>query len=710
MSNSLKKKACCCVFAASVTLGTLQLWPAEAVLAPNNEAPAAAVNLAAGGNPAAASLVQHPMLAPLALSQADNYTLKLFTEDTVLKNPNADATGYIYLYGGNKIADGAVLDLWYSYSPTTKDNLSMMSVEINGVPVASRQLSVQAGQTSNWQVPLPAKYLKPGANAVTVHVVHRSIDGLCRDIDDPANWFIIHPETRVSFQLMRAPYTLSSFPGPFLDDYMAAKINTVFYVPENPDPELLGAVFNMASNWGGKGLSGLPQRMELRYGEAGQVPANEIVLNNDAAALKLTTLPTGFHQLQVSGPDSASIAGSLNALTRPQLVKTLSGTEMELSVPLPAPKEGQQYFKKSAGKKGTYTLSDLGHEEDLTAAGAFHQEVDIEVPRPAGYGIGDGSYVELHFRHSPILDPKKSAVTIYVNDIPVRAQALLAENAEQGVLKAPIPESELQRASWRIRFGFYHDLGIIDCSKRYDEVAWSVVEKDTAVYLEPGDVYHEASWEYFPGDIGADEQNMVSMTMVLPDAPSQEELTAAFKLAYYIGVQNKKPVHWQVQKASSFDASKAEGAIIALGKNDDTAGWKQMQDVLPVAPEQGGYKTADWIDAAKSGLSGFDICEIGRTKNDKLVYAFLYSTPERLNQLIDHTLSAGNSLSGQVSLVDAQGQVSSFTQPVHSAKGSVLSWFHKVFSGTNNTAGVYAAIVAVVTIATGLLLFFMRKR
>ncbi len=49
MSNSLKKKACCCVFAASVTLGTLQLWPAEAVLAPNNEAPAAAVNLAAGG-------------------------------------------------------------------------------------------------------------------------------------------------------------------------------------------------------------------------------------------------------------------------------------------------------------------------------------------------------------------------------------------------------------------------------------------------------------------------------------------------------------------------------------------------------------------------------------------------------------------------------------------------------------------------------------
>ena len=135
-----------------------------------------------------------------------------------------------------------------------------------------------------------------------------------------------------------------------------------------------------------------------------------------------------------------------------------------------------------------------------------------------------------------------------------------------------------------------------------------------------------------------------------------------------------------------------------------------MQDVLPGAPEQGGYKTADWIDAAKSGLSVFDICEIGRTKNDKLVYAFLYSTPERLNQLIDHTLSAGNSLSGQVSLVDAQGQVSSFTQPVHSAKGSVLSWFHKVFSGTNNTAGVYAAIVAVVTIATGLLLFFMRKR
>ena len=204
-----------------------------------------------------------------------NYTLKLFGEDTILRNPNSAASSYFELYPGSVITDPIVLDLWYSYSPTVKAELSTITISVNGVPVASRFLEAQQTATSNWQIALPANHFRTGANAVDISVVHRSIDGLCRDIDNASNWFIVKPETRVSFNLSGGAYSLSSYPRPFLDEYLASRINTALYVPTNPDATLLGALFNLASNWGAAyGVSGSPQRLEVRFGEPGQVPAN----------------------------------------------------------------------------------------------------------------------------------------------------------------------------------------------------------------------------------------------------------------------------------------------------------------------------------------------------------------------------------------------------------------------------------------------------
>lgn len=697
--HTLHKKRLSRLCAAAIALC---LWQPGSLMAAELPAPASNTETIFSINMADPSLT--------AAAPADSYTLKLFNQDAVLRNPNDREIRYLYIGEGSHIADAALLDLWYTYSPTTRDNLSMMTITVNGVPISSRQLAGQAGQDINWQVPLPAKYLKSGYNAVGIEVVHRTIDGLCRDIDDPANWFIIKPETRVNFRLLHDPYTLASLPSPFFDPYLAARTNTILYIPQSADSQTFAALLNLVSQYGTLGLAGLPQRLEVRFAPDAQPQANEIVVSNGPASLDLTALPGGFERLTISGPDSQSLSSSLNGLSRPQLVKTLSGTKLNLSAALPPEPEDNSFFSKNQNKKGLYTLSDLGCADDLTVAGAFHQKADIEIPRPANYGVGDGSYIELHFRHSPILDAKKSAVTIYVNDIPVRAQALTPENADKGVLKAPIPASELNKPSWRVRFGFYHDLGIIDCSKRYDEVAWSVIEKDSCVYLEPGDAYHDTSWEYFPSDFGVSSKNLLELTMVLPDNPSQEEMTAATRLAYYLGQQNKKKIRWQVQSASTFDPGQAKGAILVIGKNDDEGTWKNLKDALPVVPENGSYRTASWMDAAASSLSGFDICEIGRSKNDRPVYAFLYASPERLNHLIDFMLEKGNSLQGQISLLNEQGEPVVFRHTPEAPQASALAWLSKLINGQNQTGSVYAVIVVVVAALTGVLLYIVRRR
>lgn len=513
--------------------------------------------------------------------------------------------------------------------------------------------------------------------------------------------------------MIRAPYTLASFPDPFFDSYDASRTNTVFYLPEHSDAKLVSSLLGLVSSWGAKGVPGLPQRLEAHSGATGQVPANEILLQPDGDnALSLSSLNGGFSQLDITGSVD-SIANTLNALGRPKIVQTLSGQQLELTTPLPEePQQNNSAFSKSQTKKGYYSLADLGYQDDMTVAGAFHQKTAIEIPRPAGYGIGDGSYIELHFRHSPVLDPKKSAVTIYVNDIPVRAQALTPENADKGVLKAPIPASELEKPSWKVRFGFYHDLGIIDCSKRYDEVAWSVVEKDSCVYLEPGDAYHDVSWEYFPNDFGTVQPDQIAVTLLLPEDPSSAELTGALKLAYYIGQQNKKKIRWQVQTLASFDPASAAGTVIALGKNDAVEDWKAFQDILPVTPAAGGsYHREDWVDAAEESLGSFDICEIGHTGKDHPIYAFMYASPERFNQMVDHMIAKGNMLKGQVSLVNDQGNPVVYQQEAgQRRKHSWLAWLRQLFTGSERTGSIYAGVVAVTVLLTGGVLWMVRRR
>lgn len=651
----------------------------------------------------------------------ETYTLRLFTEDTVLRNPNSTVAGYFEVYPGSTVTEPAVLDLWFSYSPTVRTDLSTMTISINGVPVASRMLEAQQSSRSNWQVPLPVNHFRTGSNEVSISVIHRTIDGLCRDIDNVANWFIIRPETRVSFTLARSPYTLSSYPRPFMDDYLASKINTVFYLPTDPDHETVAALLNVATNWGARGLAGVPQRLEVRLGEPGQIPANEIVIGltskwlpgrafpSDAAVLTLDGLPNGNSRLVITGENGNSIAKAVEALHRPQLVKTFFGQQMVLTSPLPP--TGGSVANTVKGRKGWYTLADLGYSEDIAVAGAFHQDAVLNIPRPPNYKIGDGSYIELHFRHSKILDPKKSAVTVYINDIPIRSASLIAENAEKGILKTPIPASELNKPMWRVRFGFYHDLGIIDCSKRYDEVAWSVIEKDTVIFLEPGKIGRAPALEDFPNNFLVNPNGTINLTLLLTEKPSQEELSAALKLAYYIGQQNKSKIIWQVQTLSAFDEKKALGTVIAMGKNNDAHQWDAVKKYLPVYPEiNGGYRVDSWVEAMPEALNSLDIYQIGKIDNDRLLYTFMYADPNRMNTLLNFALLTGSPLTGQLTLVDAQGNHTSFAQqPTDSEKGG-LEWLHAILARAGGVAGTYAAIFTAVLVATLVLMFFTRKR
>ncbi len=651
------------------------------------------------------------------------YVISLFATDRVLRDPNEGVASSFELFPGSRIEGNAELNLRYSWSPLTLPDLSAITIFVNDTPVDSRILKAPQVQESEWTVEIPGRYFRTGDNEVRISVVHRTIGGPCRDIDNDANWFIVRPETRLGFVLSRGAYGMSDFPRPFSDPWSASKTNTVIYLPPDCDDALSTAI-DTAAFLGRSGEAGaLPGRLEIRTGKPEPSGANQIVFvkndsrrpnlkgtdSADVPVLTFQTLSDGHSRLSIAANDSTAFSKALAALKNPQLVKTFVGDRVALSSPFPAEAEsGAGVFR--AGDKTIFTLSDLGYADDIPVTGAFHQEAYVDIPRPTNYRTGEGSYIEFHFRHSPILHPQKSAVTVYIDDIPVRAAPLLRQNADGGVLDVPIPASELNKPWWAVRFAFYHDLGVVDCSKRYDEVAWSVVEKNTALHLKPGPLPYLPTWDCFPGDFPPGADGRVDLTLLLKDG-SEASLNPAAMLAWYVGNANGSDIRWHVRRSAAFDAKTARGTILAVGNRDDPSIWKPLESALPVYPVGGGYRIAPDLNLVPETLKNFDICEIGHlgdAKAGRWVYAFLLAPDSRL--LTARPLGDLR-LGGRVSLTDANGLVSVLQRSAAEGNASTLadenlskSWAARLYDDVRNApksaAAVYLCVLGAVILLT----------
>lgn len=650
-----------------------------------------------------------------------SYSVPLFPAGSVLRNPNSGVLAYFQLYPDTKISGEAILDLWYSYSPIVIPDISTITVSINGTPLTSRILKLDQAAKSNWKIAIPSAHFRPGMNDIEVSVVHRTIDGLCRDIDNDANWFTINPETRLVFLLEKPDGKLADFPRPFTDYYTAGMINTAVYLPENFDNGLLAALMNLGGVLGrGSQAGALPTRLLVRTGAPGRYEANEIVfgmrsgipetLTPEAGkpAISFVKQDNGFKRLHIDATDADGYEKAVEALGRPLLVGTLQNDSIKLGAPLPA----MRYASSNPFMRGSrefFTLTDFGFDSDIQVSGAFHQEAQMFIPSPPNYRAAEGSYIELNFRHSPLLDPRKSAVTIYINAIPIRAVALMHENAAGGVLRAAIPTSELGSSFWNVRFAFYHDLGIIDCSKRYDDVAWSVIDKKTSVYLKKSKTLRHPALEDFPNDFQIDDSGVAHLTLLLMEHPGEADLTAIFKLAYFIGLNNNGKIAWHVETPETFDAANAKGTVIAVGRNHEGNKWGILKTNLLLYPENGAYYTDDRLEILPDVLKDFTVCQVTKTADNKRVYALMYKTTHKFIELLDFSIAAASPLTGQVALVDDKGEVTSLrleaTETVRD-----ITFIDRLTASIGGAAVTYALVLAVVILATAVLLVATRKK
>lgn len=648
------------------------------------------------------------------------YNIRMFTTDTVLNAPINELYYWLELRPGIN-PTRALLDLWYSCSETILRENSSITVSLNGRPLSSRRLFKEGNGPTNWQVALPVELLKEGFNEIKISTSQRSTENTCQDVDNKANWVVILNSSVVHLEQSIRKARLSDYPYPFMNHLAGPPVQSVWYLKPEPEAEHIEAMLELAADWGKRLGGGSLERFRVSTGPpaeggnqlligAGYPPETEpgkATEEKSTGYLALRPNGEGFYRLVIAGSGDEGLKKAVRALAT-DLIRQTEEDELFIRHVLPPEKQKQ----RREGER-SLTLNDLGYSE-IKLAGAFHQRTTITVRRPPGWAVGPGSYVQLYFRHSSLLNPSRSAVTIYVNGRPLKSLALNAGNAEKGELKAFIPRDELDKAEWNIEFAFYHDIGTADCSKKYEEVAWSVIEKETSVYLAPGKSYYVARWADFPyfdlGETGKSQR----VALWLSEHPSASELTLAALLAARVGQVYGNGIEWKVYMGGK-QFPKNEHCLFVIARNNKLASIAEGIEGLPIKPEAGGsFAISPDYHITPDYLEKNTICQVVGGKDGALYYIISSPDDEGIETLISIFSSPERMarLEGEVALVSREGRIINLNPEKEVSEPSALFRLPiKLPSvGNNSAAYVYIAVMLVVLLGMGATLWLVRTR
>ncbi len=645
--------------------------PAAAPTAAMTAAPTAAVTPIAAATPevtatlapteaAAAAPVATPTAttapatepAPEAAEGPRTVDVPVFDEDRLLTLPRNTAAFWFPVPGGTRIAS-ARLRLFLSASDTLIEEKSTMTAYLNGDQLATTYIPRVASNGGLWTVDIPSSSVRADGslNELKLVTAQRSIEGDCADIDNPANWVKLLKASalRLTVEDEGAP-ALSGLYTRFFDSLEnTGALSAEFVLGGAPGDA--AAMLRLSAAVGGT----FPYRDAVAV-SAGRdetgAAGNVIRLGGGADALPTGTGSLavshsgGVNRLVLDGGDAEGFEKAVSAAANPDLLALMDASQMTIESVVP--EAAAASVKKESGY---YTLADFGYDT-VNLAGAFHQEASFALPQPGGLISGDNSYVEIRFRHSEALLSDNSLLTVYVGGVPLASAKLSASNADGGVIKARIPSEALEGETIQLRVEVYNYLGRVDCSKDYYDTAWTVIDKTSVVYLEPGEQAVKASLSGFPTLPAG------NTVVVVPEGANEETLSLAAALAVRAGQANGRAGAWRVTTADELAAPDAGADYIFLTDTRLSALPEAVSKALPISPEGGGYRVSAEVGVVSEALLGKAVFQAIRSpwNFDRRAYVITYPEGgEKLAMGIVERRSSLNNLSGQVAVSAGSG-------------------------------------------------------
>ena len=606
--------------------------------------------------------------------------VRLFTEPQSLKLPRNNTSYWFMIPQGTQLGENNSISLHFTVTGTLLDDHSSMTVSVNDVLVGSTRLLSSADVENGWwNLAIPSSCFKTDGtlNQLTIITAQRSILGDCADIDDPANWVTLDSDSTLNLDVTKKGIPTLGTLFPFFCNRVDQQnaINMAFLFPKD-DKDAESAMLTIASaidmeypskstvSLTSSDISGSTDTADRFYiGEGTELSGvnTDIPKLNQGEGYLSVYSQDDSNNCIVYGADQEGIQKAAAFFTNADMLNQISGQTAVITTDLRT-----QVNSSLKNEEGYYTLKDFGYTT-TSLAGAFHQETTFHIRQPESLVCGSGSYIEVHFAHSRALLADTSLLTVYVNDVAIDSVQLSDSNADDGKIRIAIPEEARSKQDLELKIDCYNYLGKIDCSKDYYDTAWTVINEDSVIYLEPADLQITPTLTSFPRfEVIA---NTVKKVLIQMPSDADDGLkSAAGMLALREGQHSGTAGTWTVSDEVSADSQKSQSDVLYLGTVENNKIPQEIIDVLPVYPvysKDGGQLAIrdmknDQSVITQEGLRNKIVIEAIPSPWNAQKTIYVVFCPTDMEKMLVDFLSNAESLAkagGVISLLDGDGNV-----------------------------------------------------
>lgn len=427
----------------------------------------------------------------------------------------------------------AVLHLQYDSSPLVNEELSSMTLYVNGTPFHS--FRPEAEKNQELFVTIPKDLLIEGVNSITLEGTRTTstdeqLYNVCAVEDVRDNWMTIKDASSITIRYASKPIQdqisdiyqrftgidtskNSSYAIVVSDDQSAAELEAAIYsiaglskAKSNDDkriPLLIEGDQDITS-----------KRVVLYISKTNQLPATlKDQLGDtdltDQALIKLVR--TGGEQaiLLVTSDSDELLVKAGRYVANQELMEQTTSAEKTIDANtdvLTPPVSVSQFIK----------LTETG--DKLT--GPMHHEKSYFISLPANQSIADASKIRLDLRYAQNLNFNRSLVTVLINDKPIGSKKLSEVMANQDVLELSIPKNLDVNGNFTVKVAFDLEIESLPCTVSQDQMPWAYIDSTSTMQLNTVD-RSDLLFNYYPSNFMRGG-GFNSIAVVMP-----EQLTAA---------------------------------------------------------------------------------------------------------------------------------------------------------------------------------------
>lgn len=464
----------------------------------------------------------------------------------------------------------------FQHSPALIASRSNLTIRVNDASIGSVPLNRPQSQVGQVLFDVPVQKLQDFNDISIVAQQHNTTNCKEEDSIDQTLWTEILPDSKLIFNYKPQPITLdfSRYPYPFLDNLSLEPSQVAYLRPRQLNESWLTAAARHSASLGRLAdfrpldtrlvtainqvqanqrlvVIGTPQEqpalqsLKLPFQLAKQqiLDGNRSPLPPDVGVLMTTTtLDSGVPVLVVTGNGAEGVSKAMQFLTQPKDRKIGTGQAILVSkvtdIPSPPPRKWPRYLPQD----NSFKLSDLkgGDDkpfEDVTVRGSGAPPIEFDFRALPDDQFTRGSSMSVDYSYGPQVNPRTSAMEVLLDGVFIGGNRLTAEEgATRQTINVNLPEKLIKPTS-KIQIAFrLNPKEPGTCGRVTDQQLTGTVHSDTSFNL------HRESSVQLPdlkllqfGFPFAAPQDLSSTAIVVPDSPSNTDLTTLLEFSKRLG-------------------------------------------------------------------------------------------------------------------------------------------------------------------------------